>query len=78
MNGLHKAIERHGLTGLARHLGVTKGVVYQWREREIVPPEYCPQIEKLMLGEVKCEELNDKIDWAFVRSSRRKPASPQA
>jgi DNA-binding transcriptional regulator YdaS (Cro superfamily) len=78
MNGLQKAIERHGLTGLARHLGVTKGVVYQWRERESVPPEYCPEIEKLMLGEVKCEELNDKVDWAFLRANRRSKAVSKA
>lgn len=70
MSGLSTAINKHGLTGLARALGVTKGVVYMWRERDSVPPEYCPEIEKLMHGEVKCEELNDKVDWAFVRANQ--------
>jgi DNA-binding transcriptional regulator YdaS (Cro superfamily) len=77
MNGLSKAIDKYGLTGLARHLGVKKGVVYQWRERQSVPAEYCPEIEKLMSGEVRCEDLNDKVNWTFLRSIQKTPASDE-
>jgi DNA-binding transcriptional regulator YdaS (Cro superfamily) len=79
MSGLSKAIEQQGgLTCLATSLGLSKGVVFQWKVRGRVPPEYCPEIEKLTGGQVKCEELNDKVDWASLRvtssvdQSRRK------
>lgn len=71
MNGLLKAIELHTLTGLARQLGVTKGVVYQWRKRGRVPPQFCPEIEKITQGVVRCEDLDDSVDWAFIRKNRR-------
>lgn len=45
-------------------------VVQQWRLNG-VPAEYCPEVEKLT--GVTCEELNEKVDWAYVRST-----SPQA
>lgn len=79
-----------GYEGLAKHLGVTKGAVHQWTdEGRQVPAEHCPAIERITNGAVTCEELNDKVDWAFVRASResaapapapstRKPGKPKA
>jgi DNA-binding transcriptional regulator YdaS (Cro superfamily) len=73
MNGINKAIEQQGgLTALGASLGVSKGVVYQWKQRGQVPPPFCPEIEKLTCGSIRCEELNDSVDWAFVRNSRKR------
>ncbi|MCY1530087.1 putative antitoxin of bacterial toxin-antitoxin system, YdaS/YdaT [compost metagenome] len=60
---------------MAKLLGVTKGAVHQWTdEGRQVPAEHCPAIERITGGQVTCEQLNDKVDWAFVRSSRDSPA----
>lgn len=73
MNGLNKAIDQQGgLTALANALGLSKGVVYQWKVRGRVPGEWCPEIEKLTGGQVLCEELNDKIDWTYLRDHATK------
>jgi|GEM_PF-1415529 len=56
---------------LARHLGVSKGAVGQWKgEGRRVPPEHCPTIERLTreMGEtVTCEELCPGVDWGALR-----------
>jgi len=74
MNGLDKAIKHQGgLTSLAKSLDIKpngKGVVYQWRARGNVPPEYCVEIEKLT--GVPCEELNSKVDWSYLRNKKFK------
>lgn len=69
MTPIAKLIEKHGLTALANDLGTTKAVVYMWRDRNNVPAEYCPQIEKLTHGEFRCEDLNDKVDWTYLRTA---------
>ncbi|CAM3698000.1 helix-turn-helix domain-containing protein [Cupriavidus respiraculi] len=60
----------------AKRLGVTQGLVHQWiTGKRPVSAEQCPSIERLTDGAVTCEELNSKVDWAFIRSSReREPA----
>jgi len=54
------------LKAFADALGVRYQVVQQWLVNG-VPAEYCPEIEKLT--EVRCELLNAKVDWAYVRGS---------
>lgn len=59
-----------GYEGLAKLLGVTRGAVHQWTdEGRQVPAEHCPAIERITNSAVICEELNDKVDWAFVREA---------
>ncbi len=54
---------------LAKALGVSKSAVNQWKgEGRQVPAEHCPQIERLTGGQVKCEELNTEVDWAYLRT----------
>jgi DNA-binding transcriptional regulator YdaS (Cro superfamily) len=54
----------------AKQLGVSQGLVYQWLSgKRPVAAEHCPVIERITNGSVTCEELNDKVDWAFVRAS---------
>lgn len=54
------------LKAFADALGVRYQVVQQWQVNG-VPAEYCPEIEKLT--HVRCELLNAKVDWAYVRST---------
>ena len=76
MNPLLTAINLlGGLTATGAHLGVSKGVVFQWKARGKVPAEYCPSIERLTNGKVKCEQLNDKVDWSYIRSGSKRKAS---
>lgn len=66
--GIDKAIGFFGsASALAKTLNVTKGAVSQWKVSGRVPAPRCPEIEKLTQRSVLCEELNDGIDWAFVR-----------
>lgn len=59
-----------GYKALADRLGVTKSAVHQWKgEGRQVPPEHCPDIERLTAGQVTCEQLNDKVDWAYLRNA---------
>jgi DNA-binding transcriptional regulator YdaS (Cro superfamily) len=71
---LAKAIRIIGtMTGLARNLGVSKGAVFQWgMPGRQVPAEYCPEIERLTKGAVKCEDLRPDVDWGVLRGSRKK------
>lgn len=78
---LDRAIKAAGLTiqGLAEKLGVTRAAVQQWKqEGRRVPAEHCPEIERLCNGTVRCEELNERVDWAYVRSTPTDtPSEPQ-
>lgn len=67
--GLQKAIAEYPtLRAFADALGVHYQVVQQWR-RNGVPAEYAPEIEKLVQGKVRCEDLNSRVDWAYLRST---------
>lgn len=57
------------LEGLGALLGgITKGAVSQWKAPDrVVPSEYCPVIERLTKGKVRCEELNPDVDWTYLR-----------
>jgi len=54
---------------LAAHLKVSQGRVWQWLNGEQVTPKYCPEIEVWSNREVTCEELNDKVNWRYLRDS---------
>lgn len=59
--------------------GISKGAVSQWKlDGRQVPAEYCPTIERLTDGEVRCEDLRPDIaDWAYLRkrSTKKKIAA---
>ncbi|WP_338047346.1 transcriptional regulator [Paraburkholderia susongensis] len=80
---LDRAIRAAGMTvkSLATELGVTRAAVQQWKsEGRCVPAEHCPKIERLCHGAVRCEELNDRVDWKFLRNTSiaQSPAEPAA
>lgn len=69
MNGIERAIKHfNGLSAMARALGLSGyQVIQQWQRTGHVPPRYCPEIERLTAREIRCEDLDDTVDWAFVR-----------
>lgn len=85
---LTEIMHKHGTSqaALADVLGITQGAISQWIDRGIVPAEHCPTIEKYFRGAIRCEDLNNKIDWAYLRATgkpkppaerRKNPATPQ-
>jgi DNA-binding transcriptional regulator YdaS (Cro superfamily) len=78
---LVRAMRNHDISAatLAAELGVTRAAVAQWTNPgRVVPAEHCPKIERFFGGEVRCEELNDRIDWGYLRAhGERDPAQQE-
>ena len=53
---------------LARELNVSKGRISQWLT-EPIKADYCPTIERLTAGAVRCEDLRPDVDWAYLRAT---------
>jgi DNA-binding transcriptional regulator YdaS (Cro superfamily) len=58
------------LKAFAAAVGVRYQVVQQWLING-VPAEHCPTIEKITSGKVLCEDLNSRVDWAYIRASSK-------
>lgn len=57
-----------GQAVLARHLGVTPAAVNQWvKALRPIPSKYCPKIEGITGGRIRCEDLCPDVDWTFLR-----------
>lgn len=54
---------------LAKAMGVTPGRVTQWLTTDRIVADYCPRIERLTNGQVRCEELRPDVDWAYLRGT---------
>ncbi len=68
---LKEVIKRAGgATSLARHFGISPVSVYEWIASGQVPADRCPEIERLTSGNVRCEELNSRIDWTYLRQAK--------
>ncbi len=68
---LKEVIKRAGgATSLARHFGISPVSVYEWIASGQVPADRCPEIERLTGGDVRCEELNSRIDWTYLRQAK--------
>ncbi|QLB23339.1 transcriptional regulator [Phocoenobacter skyensis] len=62
---------RGSLAGFAKALNVKSSNLSFWvSNTRQVPAEYCPEIEKLTKGQVRCEELRPDIDWSVLRNSK--------
>lgn len=68
VTGLNRAIQlAGGPTALARAVGVSShNVVRQW-QRNRVPAEHCPVIERIT--GVPCEELRPDVEWSVLRGA---------
>lgn len=54
---------------LARQMGVTPGRVCQWATTDRIIADYCPKIERITGGQVRCEDLRPDVDWAYLRAT---------
>lgn len=67
---LHAVTLLGGPVSAARLLGVSRyQTVQQWISSGSVPPKYCPKIEQLLDGEVRCEQLCPSVDWSYLRGT---------
>ena len=70
MTPIEKAIAQlGGQTATARIFGVSPQATQQWSAQGRVPADYCPRIEHLLAGAVRCEELNDRVEWELIRGA---------
>ena len=70
MTPIEKAIAQlGGQTATARIFGVSPQATQQWSAQGRVPADYCPRIEHLTAGAVRCEELNDRVEWELIRGA---------
>lgn len=72
---LDKAVSIVGsMQSMADELGVTKGAVGQWKiDGRRIPAEHCPAIERLVAGQVRCENLRPDVDWGYLRAVSSPP-----
>lgn len=74
MTQIEKAIAQlGGQTATARIFGISPQATQQWSAQGRVPAEYCPRIEHLLAGAVRCEELNDRVEWELIRGGTDRP-----
>lgn len=60
-----------GQAATSRMFGVSPQAANKWSAQGRVPAEYCPRIEHLLAGAVRCEELNDRVEWDLIRGTDR-------
>ena len=58
------------LKAFAGELGVPYQTVQQWMKNG-VPAEHCPRIEELSDGDARCEELNSRVNWTYLRGTAK-------
>lgn len=67
---LDEVLKHVSLKFLATALGVTKGAAGQWKlPGRRIPAEYCPTIEKMIDGKVRCEQMRPDVEWAYLRGT---------
>lgn len=72
---IKEALDRAGgVAAVAAHFQISPVSVYEWIKRGLVPAEKCPEIEKLSGGMARCEEMNGRVDWGYLRA----PSLPAA
>jgi len=72
---IKEALDRAGgVAAVAAHFQISPVSVYEWIKRGLVPAEKCPEIEKLSGGTARCEDMNCRVDWAYLRA----PSLPAA
>lgn len=78
-DAIDRAVQYFGsMSRMARALGLSSyTVIQQWKVSGRVPAEHCPKLERLLNGSVLCEELNGRVDWAYLRGTAA-PDSPPA
>lgn len=77
---LKECISKHksSVTAVAAVCNVTQSAASQWIANDHVPAEHCPTIEKFFNGDIRCEDMNKKVDWSYLRNTTRKPKQKTA
>ena len=58
-----------GAKQLAQMIGVPHQSVYFWASGyRRIPAEYCPAVERVTVGKVRCEALRPDVDWSVLRT----------
>jgi len=47
-----------------------------WLHRGKVPADYCPTIERVTGGAVRCEDLRPDVEWSVLRRLTKSPSRP--
>lgn len=70
-NSIKIAIELvGGVKNLARLIGASHQAVYAWAGgSKLISAEYCPNIEKVTAGKVRCEDLRPDVSWSVLRGT---------
>ena len=67
---------------LAKAIHVPVQSVHFWRDgKRRIPADYCPRIEEVTAGAVRCEDLRPDVRWGVLRgraSARAKAAQKDA
>lgn len=56
--------------------GIRQSHVSMWLHRGKVPADYCPTIERVTGGAVRCEELRPDVEWSVLRRLNKSPRRP--
>ena len=63
---------------LARKLSVPDSLVSAWKTGDRpIPAKRCPEIERATNGLVRCEDMLPDVDWAYIRSSKKRRLTKQ-
>ena len=46
---------------------VNQSYIAHWIKRGSVSCNYCPAIERVTNGQIKCEQLCPSVDWEYIR-----------
>ena len=78
MNPLERAIKVCGTQQKLADLigGIRQSHVSMWLHRGKVPADYCPTIERVTGGAVRCEELRPDVEWSVLRRLNKSPRRP--
>lgn len=76
---IKEALDRAGgVAAVAAHFQISPVSVYEWIKRGLVPAEKCPEIEKLSGGTARCEDMNCRVDWGYLRAHSMQVATTLA
>ena len=56
-----------GAVAVGAMIELTRHAVYDFIRRGQFPAEHCPVLERKSGGVLRCEVLNTRVDWAYLR-----------
>lgn len=56
-----------GAAAVASLFEISTVSVYEWIDKDRIPAERCPGLERAGKSVVRCEEMRPDVDWAYLR-----------